>query len=204
LWLIPAQAEAAAGAGSRPSEHWSDMQKLEFYLGQVGGALNICGFYSLSTELQKLAKLSPYGRKGLASMAPYDGIRGGYCGKLAADGEALLTDKDQLRTYLLNRYDCPGGTCAPQHGDGSPSAACRPEVDDHLKTLPLKTEDVQSVSMVSRNAGATRLTTGRAGHEAWIRLNSCNGWLIIEMSKGCYPRQSFTRGDCAIEGIKGF
>jgi len=37
-----------------------------------------------------------------------------------------------------------------------------------------------------------------------VRLNSCSGWLIIELTKGCTPRQSFTRGDCSIEGIKGY
>lgn len=204
LGLMPGMAQAAAGSGAGPRESWGEMQKLEYYIGQLGGALAICGYHSMSSELSRLAKISPYGRKGLASVAAYDSIKGGYCGRLAADGEALLADRDQLWAYLTDRYDCPGGTCAPQGGDASASAVCRPEVDEHLKSLPLKIDDVKSVHMVSRNAGQTRLTTGKAGHEAWVRLNSCAGWLVIEMSKVCFPRQSFTRGACEIEGVKGF
>ena len=204
IWLMPAAAEAAAGSGHRPSEHWSEMQKLEFYMGRIAGALNICRKYALASELEELAGLSPYGRKGLASVQAYDSIKGGYCGKLAADGEALLADRDKFWAYLTDVYDCPGGECAPEVGDGSANAPCRAETDEHLTLLPVDASEIKSIKMVSRNAGATRLTTGKAGHEAWVRLDSCGGWLVMEMTPQCALRQSFTRGDCEIEGIKGF
>ena len=204
IGLMPATAQAAAGSGHRPSEHWSEMQKLEFYMGRIAGALSICRNFAMASELKELASLSPYGRKGLASVQAYDSIRGGFCGKLAADGEALLADRDQLWAYLTERYDCPSGECAPEVGDDSANAPCRAETDEHLSSLPVDASEIKSVKMVSRNAEATRLTTGKAGHEAWVRLHSCNGWLVMEMTRHCAVRQSFTRGDCEIEGIKGF
>lgn len=204
VWILPAGAQAATGAGARPSADWSEMQKLEFYIGQLGGALNICGYFELSRDLTELAKLSPYGRKGLASIRVYDSIKGGYCGKLAADGKVLVGDHDKLLAYLQDTYDCVAGQCAPDEGDPSLLATCRAEADEHLMSLPVGTDDIKGVWMVPRNAGATRLTTGKAGHEAWVRLKSCSGWLIIDLSKGCTPRQAFTRGECEIEGISSY
>ena len=152
LWGLPTAAQAAAGAGSGPRAHWTDMQKLEFYLGQLGGMLNICGYYSLSSDLKELANLSPYGREGIASVMAYDAIRGGYCGKLAADGETLMADRDQLWAYLTRIYDCPGGTCLPEGGDNTETAACRAEAEAYLGGLPLKEDDIKSITMREANA----------------------------------------------------
>ncbi|MEQ8356514.1 MAG: hypothetical protein RH942_13305 [Kiloniellaceae bacterium] len=204
LWLMPAAAHAAAGSGSRSSEHWGEMQKLEYHIGQISGVLRICGNYTLAADLQELAKLSPYGRKGMASVQVYDAVKGGYCGKLAAEGERLMADRNQLWTYLTDRYNCSGGKCAPAEGDDSTAAVCRAEVDEHLKTLPIDADDIKTIRMINGNAGSSQVRNGKKGHEAWVRLGSCDGWLIIETSIGCTPRQSFTRGDCAIEGIKGY
>ena len=39
------------------------------------------------------------------------------------------------------------------------------------------------------------------GVRAWARLASCNGFLVIDMTRSCFVRQSYTRGNCAIEGV---
>ncbi len=205
LWLVvPTEGEAAAGSGARPSEDWSEMQKLEYYIGQIGGALSICGYHSLSRDLTELAQLSPYGRKGLASIRVYDSIKGGYCGKLAADGEKLVADRDQLYAYLTNRYNCPGGQCVPEGGDDSTDAPCRAEAEEHLKSLPLEENDIRSIHMRRGSFASSQVSSGRWGSEAWVRLDSCAGWLIIEMTESCYPRQAFTRGDCEVEGVSSY
>ncbi len=204
LWLVPGMAQAAAGPKVGPRESWGEMQKLEYYIGQLGGALAICGYHSMSSEFAQLAKMSPYGRKGLASVAAYDSIKGGYCGKLAADGEALLADRDQLWAYLTDRYDCPGGECAPEGGDVSADAPCRAEAEAHVKTLAVNANDVKSITMRRGSFVSSQVSSGNWGNEAWVQLKSCEGWLIVEMTKGCYPRQTFTRGACEIEGVKGF
>ncbi|NIA69650.1 hypothetical protein HBA54_13695 [Pelagibius litoralis] len=39
------------------------------------------------------------------------------------------------------------------------------------------------------------------GMRAWVRLNSCSGFLVIDMTRSCFVRQSYTRGDCSVEGV---
>lgn len=204
FWLLPSGAQAASGPGGGTPGNWTQMQKFEHYIGELSGALGICRNYDLASQLKILADLSPYGRQGWAGMQSYDGIKGGQCGRLAADAKEILGDRDQLHAYLTEKYYCPAGRCAPEGGDPSLMAVCRAEADEYLMSLPVGTDDIKSVKMLSRNAGVTQTSVGKPGHEAWVRLNSCSGWLIIELTKGCTPRQSFTRGDCSIEGIKGY
>ena len=99
--------------------------------------------------------------------------------------------------YLTDQYDCPDADCGTDKGDDSASAPCRSEADEHLSTLPIEASDIKSVKMVKASSGGN-------GHEAWVRLKSCQGSLIIELSKGCTPRQTFTRGACEIEGISSY
>lgn len=197
-------AVAATGPKVGATASWDKMQKFEYYLGQLAGALNFCNSFDLSNRMRELADLSPYGRKGWASLLAFDDLRGGRCGSYAADAEEVLADRDKLWSYLTDKYDCPGGQCAPEGSDASPTATCRAEADEHLASLPLDAADIKSVRMMSRDVGATHVATGRDGHEAWVRLDSCAGWLIIDLSRGCYPRQSFTRGDCAVEGLSRY
>lgn len=204
MGLLSVTAQAATGPKMGPKESWDDMQKYEYYIGQLSAAVRMCNYFELSSRLKALADLTPYGRQGWQSLQAFDSLRGGRCGSYADSAKDILADRERLRTYLAEKYDCPGGICAPEGGDDSATAICRPEAEDHLAALPLGKDDVMSVTLRSRQAGATRLTTGREGHEAWVRLNSCSGWLIIELSKACHPRQAFTRGDCTIEGISRY
>ena len=42
------------------------------------------------------------------------------------------------------------------------------------------------------------------GVDAWVRLNSCSGWLVINMTPACYIRQTYTRGDCRVDGVTDY
>ena len=202
--LSPLAAGAATGPKVGPKESWTAMQKYEYYIGQLGSALNLCNSFDLANRLQDLAKLTPYGRQGWNSLLAFDDIRGGHCTRYADDASKLLEDREKLWSYLTEKYDCPGGECAPEGGDASATATCRPEVDEHLASLPLASGDVKSVRMLSRFVGATHVGAGKPGHEAWVRLNTCTGWLVIELSNGCYPRRSFTRGECTVDGVSRY
>jgi hypothetical protein len=67
--------------------------------------------YSLHSEMVQLAKLSPYGQKGIQSWAAYDDIRGGVCGRVRNAAEDVLQDKSKLFEYLKGKYVCTGSTC---------------------------------------------------------------------------------------------
>jgi hypothetical protein len=100
---------AGMGAGHGPSSSWDEMQKFEYYMGDLAGALNVCSMYGLHAQMRELASLTPYGKKGMQAWAAYDGIKGGQCGKIAKWAESVLGDKDKLLDYLNEKYDCGGG-----------------------------------------------------------------------------------------------
>lgn len=199
--LSPALAVAATGPKVGPKESWDEMQKFEYQIGQLAGALNMCNSFGLSARLRELSDLSPYGRQGWASLLGFDDIRGGRCGSYADSAEKLLNDRDKLWGYLTEKYDCPGGECAPEGGDDSPNAVCRSEAEEHLRSLQVSGDNIKVVRMFNPPNGF--LPNGKKGHEAWVRLDSCAGWLVVEMSRKCTLRRSFTRGACSIEGVKG-
>lgn len=213
--MSPVLAVAATGPKVGPKDSWDDMQKFEYNIGQLAGALNMCNNFGLSGRLRELSDLSPYGRQGWASLLGFDDLRGGRCNSYAESAEKLLDDRDKLWGYLTDKYDCPGGQCAPEDGNKSLIATCRAEADQHLMSLPVGSNEIKGVWMVRREAVGTR-TPGVSGaefnqrgvddpgYEAWVRLGSCSGWLIIDMSFNCHPRDSFTRGECSIDGVKGF
>ena len=102
---------AAAVSGHGPSASWNEMQKFEYYIGDVAGALNLCRMYGKYAEMSQLAALTPYGKIGMKSRGPYDGIRGGSCGRISSAAEKILGDKEKLLDYLKAKYDCSSGKC---------------------------------------------------------------------------------------------
>jgi hypothetical protein len=205
LAIFASTAEAATGPKGGPSDSLSRAQKFEFYLGELAGVLNLCRITDLAYDLKELSDLTPYGRKGWRSTLSYDSIRGGRCTTYAERAREVLADRDKIVAFLTDKYDCPGGDCGPDKGDDSASAPCRKEADEHLRTLPISASDIKRVEMLDRNAGdGQKIVSGSPGVEAWVRLKSCQGWLIIQLSKRCTPRQTFTRGDCAVEGVSGY
>ena len=43
------------------------------------------------------------------------------------------------------------------------------------------------------------------GVRAWIRLEACDsGYLVIDMTRSCFVRQSYTRGDCRLRGVTAY
>jgi len=90
----------------------------------------------------------------------------------------------------------------------SPQAAdtdrCARQARFHLSELPLGPDDVDSMRLIAQVPLNDRGGPDVEGMEAWVRLKSCTGWLIITMSPACYVRQSYTRGDCRVEGLPNY
>jgi hypothetical protein len=77
-------------------------------------------------------------------------------------------------------------------------------VEAHLEELPLAAGEVKSVRIIERVNIANDFGPEIFGVDAWVRLNSCSGWLVINMTAKCYIRQSYTRGDCRVEGLSNY
>ncbi len=201
--MFASAAEAARGPKGGPSDSWTRMQKFEYYVGELAGALNLCRITDLAYELKELSDLTPYGRKGWRSMLPYDSISGGRCTSYAESGREILADRERLLAYLTDKYDCPGGDCAEDSGD-SASRPCETELDKHLSSLPLADNDVSGVRVVTKEPGVNERFRGNYKHQAWVTLKSCSGGLLVELTESCHPRNTFTRGDCKIEGLSSY
>jgi len=83
------------------------------------------------------------------------------------------------------------------------SQRCAREVDDHLASLPLPPGEVKSVRITER-VNLEDFGPEIFGVDAWVRLNSCSGWLVINMRPTCYIKQTYTRGDCRVEGLPNY
>jgi len=84
------------------------------------------------------------------------------------------------------------------------SQRCSDTVADHLAELPLAPGDVKSVRILERVNISDDLGPEIFGVDAWVRLNSCSGWLVINMTPKCYIRQTYTRGDCRVDGVPSY
>lgn len=78
---------------------------------------------------------------------------------------------------------------------------CAEEAAEYLEELPLAEGEIKSVRLMEKTNIADDFGPEIFGVDAWVRLNSCSGWLVLNMSRGCFLRQAYTRGDCQIEGL---
>lgn len=81
---------------------------------------------------------------------------------------------------------------------------CSAEVAEYLDSLPLAEGEVKSLRLMERTNISDDFGPDIFGVDAWVRLNSCSGYLVINMTKACFVRQAYTRGDCRVEGLSSY
>lgn len=94
--------------------------------------------------------------------------------------------------------------CLPAGALHAQSKLCVGEVDQHLAELPLAPGDVESVRIIEKVNLDDEFGPEILGVEGWVRLNSCSGWLVVDMRHTCYVRQTYTLGDCRVEGLSNY
>ena len=78
-------------------------------------------------------------------------------------------------------------------------AYCERTVAERLDDLNVDRADVRGIYYAAHRGG------GR-DHEyvvrilAWVRLQSCKGYLVIDMDRHCRVRQVYGRGECSLGG----
>lgn len=80
---------------------------------------------------------------------------------------------------------------------------CLAKVTGVLDELGIAQEQRREISVVSRIV-TTRDGSFVAGYDAWVRLTTCSGALIVDLRRDCRVKQTYTRGDCSVAGVKGF
>jgi hypothetical protein len=71
---------------------------------------------------------------------------------------------------------------------------------ERLAELNIDSSEVRSVRYVLKRTNRDR-GPDIIGAEAYVRLDRCSGYLVIQMTAATYVRQTYTLGDCQLDGI---
>jgi hypothetical protein len=88
----------------------------------------------------------------------------------------------------------------------APAAAldCREAAEGELQRLGITAGAIAEIRYIEKR-NPTERGPDVLGVRAWIRLQACSsGYLVIDMTRSCFVRQSYTRGDCRVEGITAY
>jgi hypothetical protein len=81
---------------------------------------------------------------------------------------------------------------------------CRQDAQRELQKLGVTAEEISSIRYVEKYNPAEQ-GPDVLGVRAWIRLKACaSGYLVVDMTRSCFVRQSYTRGECRREGITAY
>lgn len=87
--------------------------------------------------------------------------------------------------------------------EGKAAGTCREVAQEALERLGLAQKDIREINLVARRQsrrGGSHVT----GYDVWVRLGTCEGALVVDLSNLCRERQVYTRGDCKIEGVSAY
>ena len=81
---------------------------------------------------------------------------------------------------------------------------CRQQSEEEQRRLGLTEADISSIRYVEKY-NPTEAGPDVLGVRAWIRLKACrSGHLVIDMTRSCFVRQSYTRGACHLEDVTAY
>lgn len=75
---------------------------------------------------------------------------------------------------------------------------------ERLTELQIDSSQVDSIRYVLKRKISDQAGPDIRGAEAYVRLKSCSGYLVVEMNRTTYIRQTYTTGDCAVAGVPAF
>ncbi|NIA69651.1 hypothetical protein HBA54_13700 [Pelagibius litoralis] len=77
------------------------------------------------------------------------------------------------------------------------------KTQERLAELDIAESDVKSIRQVLLRRKNDRGPDIR-GAESWVRLNACDGYLVIQMNRAAFVKQTYTTGNCAVPGVSSF
>lgn len=87
----------------------------------------------------------------------------------------------------------------PTLSSGTIRKYCEAQVSERLDRLELDPSDIQGITYdAQRQPGRNNDRVTRV--LAWVSLNSCKGYVIVELSPHCTVRQVYGRGECTLGG----
>jgi hypothetical protein len=81
---------------------------------------------------------------------------------------------------------------------------CREAAEGELQRLGIAAGEIAQIRYIEK-LNPTERGPDVLGVRAWIRLQACSsGYLVIDMTRSCFVRQSYTRGDCRRAGVTAY
>lgn len=81
---------------------------------------------------------------------------------------------------------------------------CREQAGAELRRLEMTADKMRSIRYVEK-LNPTNHGPQVLGVRAWVRPTSCpDGYLVIDMTRSCFVRQSYTRGGCRMPGVTAY
>ena len=82
---------------------------------------------------------------------------------------------------------------------------CHREAEAELQGLAVEASQIAEIRYIEK-LNPTDRGPDVLGVRAWIRLHACDdaGYLVIDMTRSCFVRQSYTRGDCRLPGVTAY
>lgn len=82
---------------------------------------------------------------------------------------------------------------------------CRKEAEEELRRVGITAEEITESRFIEK-LNPTERGPDVLGVRAWLRLRACGeeGYLVIDMTRSCFVRQSYSRGDCRWPGVTAY
>ena len=81
---------------------------------------------------------------------------------------------------------------------------CREAAERELQRLSVGADEIDDVRYIEK-INPTERGPDVLGVRAWIRLAACDsGYMVIDMTRSCFVRQSYTRGSCQRDGVTAY
>lgn len=75
---------------------------------------------------------------------------------------------------------------------------------ERLAELQIDSSQVRSIRYIVKRKIDDRAGPDIEGVEAYIRLRQCSGYLVVQMTRAAYIRQTYTTGDCRVAGVDAY
>ena len=108
-----------------------------------------------------------------------------------------------LRILLLaGLFSFAAGTTLLSSPQQAHAVRCEAQINTALERMSVPQSDVKSVKVMRRSGGAK--SGSNYTYDAWVRLNSCSGYFMVRMTRGCMVMDSYTTGNCNFSGMPNY
>ncbi len=104
--------------------------------------------------------------------------------------------------FLAGLFSFAAGTTLLSSPQQAHAARCEAQINTALERMSVPQSDVKSVRVMRRSKGAK--SGSNYTYDAWVRLNSCSGYFMVQMTKSCMVMDSYTTGDCDFSGMTNY